>query len=229
MIKKPRDIPLKILKLEALLRRLPQFHPSRKKLEDELAKNYAGYRGEQAVDYQLKFLKEDNWQFLFNVRLAGIKDTFFQMDSLLISDRFLVLLEIKNISGTLIFDQEFNQLIRVTSEQEDSYLDPLLQLQRQKVQMQTWLQTYKNPQIPISSLVVISQPSTRIKATSNPTTLAKKVVHAAALPDMIHSFSTIYKDPILTKNEVNKLTKLLMKHNIESNPNVLNQFQINPN
>ncbi len=46
LIKKAREIPVKILKLEALLRRLALNHQRRKKIGEELAKSYAGYRGE---------------------------------------------------------------------------------------------------------------------------------------------------------------------------------------
>ena len=53
MIKKFRPIPNEILKLEALLRRLIMNYPDRNNLEKELAKSYAGFRGEQALDYHI--------------------------------------------------------------------------------------------------------------------------------------------------------------------------------
>lgn len=63
MIKKERKIPLSIQKIEALLRRLPDDHPMRDKMKEDLAKSWAGYRGEQSVDYYLSFLQKKNLLF----------------------------------------------------------------------------------------------------------------------------------------------------------------------
>lgn len=48
MIVKERKIPLSILKLQALLRRLPSPHPKVPVIMKELNKKEAGYRGECA-------------------------------------------------------------------------------------------------------------------------------------------------------------------------------------
>lgn len=61
MIVKERKIPMKILKLEALLRRLPSKHLKRFHIEEELAISKAGFRGEQTIDYYFGFIsKEDH-------------------------------------------------------------------------------------------------------------------------------------------------------------------------
>ncbi|WP_243292865.1 hypothetical protein [Bacillus sp. FJAT-47783] len=56
MIKKERTKPIKLKKLEALIRRLSSTHPKRPLVQKELAKHLAGYRGEQSIDYHLSHL-----------------------------------------------------------------------------------------------------------------------------------------------------------------------------
>ncbi|WP_052343803.1 hypothetical protein [Bacillus massiliigorillae] len=59
MILKERTYPLLATKYEALLRRLPDKHPKKKIIENELGKIIAGYRGEKSLDYYLSFLPSD--------------------------------------------------------------------------------------------------------------------------------------------------------------------------
>ncbi|MFL0364403.1 hypothetical protein ACH0BF_15460 [Pseudobacillus sp. 179-B 2D1 NHS] len=54
MIVKERKVPVKILKLEALLRRLPDHHIKRPLIEEELAISKAGFRREQSIDFYLE-------------------------------------------------------------------------------------------------------------------------------------------------------------------------------
>ena len=47
MIIEERKLPVKILTLEALLRRLPDNHPARLQIEEEYGIMMAGYKGER--------------------------------------------------------------------------------------------------------------------------------------------------------------------------------------
>lgn len=110
MIVKERKMPVHLLQLEALLRRLPAHHPKRNVVAENLAKFMAGYKGEQAIEYPLSFLSETKYSILHDIRLFDQKH-YFQIDALIVSSCFLLFLEVKNIIGTLIFDAKFNQLI----------------------------------------------------------------------------------------------------------------------
>ncbi|MGM0874073.1 MAG: hypothetical protein ACQEWV_04595 [Bacillota bacterium] len=59
MIIKEKELPIKIKKLEALLRRLPKGHSKCSYVEEEFAKRMAGYKGEKSLEYYLSFLDED--------------------------------------------------------------------------------------------------------------------------------------------------------------------------
>ncbi len=57
MIIKERHIPLAILKLEALLRRLPSNHSKIPQIKDELGKRMAGFKGEVSLDFPLDVIQ----------------------------------------------------------------------------------------------------------------------------------------------------------------------------
>ncbi|MFV2047371.1 nuclease-related domain-containing protein [Metabacillus sp. YM-086] len=103
MIVKKREIPLIILKLQALLERIRPGQIKVPEIKNDLSKRLAGYKGEKAVDYQLSFLPEDNFYILNDIRLKE-SGRYFQMDSLLLNRYYLIKLEIKNIAGTIYFD-----------------------------------------------------------------------------------------------------------------------------
>ncbi|MBM7660464.1 hypothetical protein JOC85_001236 [Bacillus mesophilus] len=126
MIAKKRNYPIRIKKLEALLRRLPKSHMKRGDIEEELAKSYAGFRGEQSMNYHFDYLDKKKYTIIHDLRLFD-QNHYFQMDTLILSTRFLLIVEIKNIIGTLIFDKSFQQLIRSYNGKEDAFHNPLIQ------------------------------------------------------------------------------------------------------
>ncbi|QNG59522.1 NERD domain-containing protein [Bacillus sp. PAMC26568] len=93
MIKKERKAPIKLLKLEAMIKRLPQSHRMRASASEELAKLKAGYKGEQAIDYYLNDLPVDQYIILHGLRLAHSKTEFFQIDTLLLTQRCFFILK----------------------------------------------------------------------------------------------------------------------------------------
>lgn len=221
MIVKEREVPLKILKLEALLRRLSLNHPSLPRIKEDLAKSYAGYRGEQSLDYYFELLPEQNYFILHDVRLSFKNDLYFQIDTLILTPYFFLILEVKNISGTLHFDQTFHQLIRTTSEVEEAFPDPILQVQRQTSQFTTWLLKTKFPPIPVFSFVVVSNSSSIIKSAP-----ANKVIRPGMLADKIKNLHTSYPNEIMSLKDLRKLSRLLLKTHTPLNQDVLQLYNI---
>lgn len=127
MIVKDRKKPIKLKMAEALLRRLPQQHFKRREIADEYKKRLAGYNGEQEMDYFLKELDE-NFIIINDLRLNN-QGVYFQIDSLILSKKEIIILEAKNISGTLYFDRKFKQLVRILDGKEEGFRDPLSQVE----------------------------------------------------------------------------------------------------
>ncbi|MEK0223591.1 nuclease-related domain-containing protein [Bacillus proteolyticus] len=222
MIVKEREMPVYLLQLDALLRRLPTYHPKRNMVAENLAKFMAGYKGEQAIEYPLSFLSETEYSILHDIRLFDQKH-YFQIDTLIVSSRFLLFLEIKNIIGTLIFDAKFNQLIRIADGTwEEGFPDPILQLKRQEMQLRKWLSLHGLYNIPMESLVVISSPRTIIKTSDE--ILPSKIIHGANLPNRIKQIENQYKEEAIgnTKGLINQI----MNENFPQRQNILAQYKI---
>ncbi|MBD1382556.1 nuclease-related domain-containing protein [Metabacillus arenae] len=225
MIRKERKIPISLLKYEALLRRIQPSHPKRAKIEEEYAKSRAGYYGEQSLDYYLKTLHDKKYYIFHDLRLS-VNSSFFQIDSLLISQQFILVIEMKNISGTIYFDDKFKQLVRTINGKEEGFPDPILQAERHKSMLFDWIKFHKIPCPPIEYLIVISKPSTIIKTPPSNRNLPHKVIHNANLPSMIKEFERKNVFEKLSIKEMRKLSNLLIKKDSPYSQDILKKFNI---
>jgi len=120
MIAKERGVPIKLQKLEILLRRISFLHPKMPKIKEDYLKVKAGYMGEKSLDYYLSFLPEEQYYIFHYLRLP-YQNHHFQIDTLILSPYFIPIFEVKNISGTITFDYNFNQLIRAKEGLEQAF------------------------------------------------------------------------------------------------------------
>ncbi|MGX2961697.1 nuclease-related domain-containing protein [Peribacillus sp. JNUCC 23] len=79
-------------------------------VQTEISKNQAGFNGKQSLDYHLSFISSTDHLILHNLRILGEK-YYFQIDALILTTRFFLIIDAKDYSGTLYFDSTHNQLI----------------------------------------------------------------------------------------------------------------------
>ncbi|MCA1029570.1 NERD domain-containing protein [Bacillus timonensis] len=226
MIKKERDIPLKLRKLEALQRRLPKTHIKREEVDTQFARSKAGYLGEQSIDYHLDFLDKD-YLILHDLRLF-LDPHYMQIDTLILTPSFFLILEVKNFSGTLLFDQSFEQLIRLSEDREEAFPNPLLQVSRQQSQLGLWLKKHRIVEdIPVEGFVVIASPYTILKSDARHGGEAvRKVIHSEKLVKKVGVLEKRYRDERFCKKDLRKIANLMVKKHERANPDVLAQFGI---
>ncbi len=226
MIEKERVMPRMILMLQALLRRLPLNHPKKQLISDELGKRMAGYKGETALDYTLSFLDPRNHFILHDLRIP-LKDSFFQIDTLLITRTFILIIEVKYLAGVVYFDPVFNQLIQTKDGSEFALPDPTLQIKRQESQLVKWLNKLGFPSIPIYSYVVMSNDRTIIKTSPDNKSLNKVVIHRHSLLDKINRLENACGgiENVSNKN-IKKLIRTFKRQHQEANPSILERFNI---
>lgn len=225
MIVKKIEIPLKILALKALLRRIPLNHPKRYLIQDELTRRLVGFQGELAVNYHLEELPEESYHIFHGIRLKS-GNHFFQIDFLLISSYFALIIETKNYAGTIKFHTKSEQLIRDKNGLEKALPNPLPQVKRHKTLLQNWLSEHKFPNLQIETLIVFSNPSTIIKADDQ--RIFRAVCPSSSLLQRIQEKEQYHKTENLPPKEVKKLSKTILKNHIEDIPNLLEQYQISP-
>lgn len=224
MIVKERFIPTKIIKNETLLRRLLENHPKWIHIDKDLAKRKAGYNGEKATDYYVKKLPNQEFFNLFDLRLQ-INHDFFQIDTLILSTTFALILEIKNISGSLYFDHTFKQLIRTLNDIENGFICPIVQAERHVSKLNKWFLSRKIS-LPIEYLVVISNPSTIIKTDPHNIKAIDKVIHAHELVEKVEMIRKKHFEEKFSMKEVKKLAKQIVKNHTPLPYNPLKYYQI---
>ncbi|WP_226681199.1 nuclease-related domain-containing protein [Sutcliffiella horikoshii] len=129
-------------KLDALLRRLPPQHEKYSQIESELGKRRSGDFGENSIDYYLSQLSGIQDYIVVKCARLLLNNHHFQMDTLLLFPSFFILLETKHLTGTLLFDPDYQQFIQIKKEDinhEISRQDPILQVKMQYNQFKRWL------------------------------------------------------------------------------------------
>ncbi|HWO74583.1 MAG TPA: nuclease-related domain-containing protein [Bacillus sp. (in: firmicutes)] len=211
MISLTRSIPIQILIIEALFRRLSPNHRMLPKLREEYNKRKKGLAGENKIDYYLEFLPPNQFHIFHGLRLI-CDNRPFQIDTLLISRKFILLIEVKNISGKLYFDEVYKQLIWTNDDGDEQVIqDPLEQVKRQSRQFVKWIGSHHN--IPIEHLVVIGNPRTYIDPKSGPV-YRNHILHAHALEEKVQEISSNYQTDLLSHKAFKQLiTQILNSHN----------------
>ncbi|TCP31334.1 nuclease-like protein [Scopulibacillus darangshiensis] len=214
MIVKEFSIPVIILCLEAIFRRLPKGHPLKLKIEEELTYYRSGYSGEKSMTYYLNLLKDSRYYILRGIRLNNDIGLFYQMDILLLSPFFIHIIEVKNHSGTIYFDKHFNQMIRISGGSEKRFANPLAQVNRQLLQYKHWVKKNGFPIMPIETTVVMSHPKVILKTDPENKHILTKVILAENFLDRIQELEEKHHRCMIDTECVNKMsTKLIKDHN----------------
>lgn len=125
MFIKERTPPIELKWLPRLLRRLPRHHSSWPNVEKAHYMMKAGYGGEIEIDRRLRHLRWKDCLFIGDLQLSH---AYCQIDTIVLTPYFALILEVKNYSGTLIFDEESMHLRQITRQgQAVGYHSPVTQ------------------------------------------------------------------------------------------------------
>lgn len=226
MIAKRRTFPLRILIDEALLRRLPQNHPKRQEILRDLLIRRAGLRGEKEIDYYLSLLNENDFYILQDLRLP-LGANHFQMDFLLLSPQFALIIENKHMPGIIEFDSDFSQVLRRHNDKTEVYDDPIVQVNRQLNQLQTWLKLHRIPLLPFEFLVTYSHPGSILQNPSKNPEIYNRICRSTKLVMKINEYQTRHQKEFLTAKDLKKMIKLLIKSH-EPEGSHLHKFNLSP-
>ena len=212
MLIKEREIPLIIPYFEALLRRLPRKSTIRPKIEENLLKAWAGYHGECKADRQISTIDNPHI-FTLNDLCIPVGKSFFQIDTLIFTKNFIMILEIKNIAGTMEFGSEFDQFSRTLKGEVTGFPNPISQANRNMIHLTQWLHMKKLPMPPIEFLVVFTN-SSSIISTKNQN--KNSIDRAIKIEDLVARYLTILNGysrskPILDVKTMKMVSNLLMK------------------
>lgn len=156
MIIKYRNKPAKIAGYEALLKRLPAHHAKRGKIQEKLNAAKAGHGGEERLDELLEFFDPPYpYLLLQDVELPNK----CQVDTMMITQSCIFLLEVKNMSGILRFQENPSALHQITPVgATKSYKSPVVQTETAQLKIEKLLKLLNYP-LRVQSAIVIAYPS----------------------------------------------------------------------
>jgi hypothetical protein len=223
-----RTGPIKINQLIALLRRILKYHPKWPLIEQELYRKKAGLWGEREVDKKLKRINQDKYLIIRDLRLPNGDGTFFQIDTLVLSTCFILIIEAKNITGSLYFDLVNHQFYRICDDgKKESFSDPVSQARLHLQQLRQWLLKHKFPTIFIDYLVAMTNPNSVFHIIQNGHPAAKKICANAGLTWEIDNLEEQFKKELITDKELRKIAKALLKAHTPLQPSeILQQYGI---
>jgi hypothetical protein len=138
-----------------------------------------------------------------------------------------MLLEVKNLMRDLYFDHQFDQMIRTRNGIKETFPDPVNQVELQKEYFAKWLIQNKFPEIPLYTLVVITNPRSHISISPlYKKEKAQKIIRGRILASKIMEFINATSAQILGKKDMNKLSALLIKQNEPNNSDLLSTYNI---
>ena len=210
MIAKRRTTPRRILVNEALMRRLPSNHPKRPDILKDLLIKRAGFKGEQDIDYYISLLNENDFNILQDLRIP-LGTNYFQIDFLLLSTKFAMLIENKNMPGIIEFDPAFKQVFRRYNDSTEVYDCPVDQVKRQVYQFRNWLKNHNINPLPLEFLVTYSNHGSILQNPSKNQEIYNRVCKGGQLVFKVEEFQKLHQREVLPIKELKKLTKLLIK------------------
>ncbi|MYL71498.1 hypothetical protein GLW00_11565 [Halobacillus litoralis] len=219
----PREKSLELLKLESLLNRISTHHPLREEIANRHGRLSAGHFGETTADHYMEYLPR---RCLQDVRLHdGIQP--LQIDTLLISKKCLVILEVKNYKGGLHFDLDQQKLIRTIEGKSEIFQDPFIQVELQKFQLNRWIKRSGFPSIPIYSFIVIANSNASLTFQGEDLSKRKRVIFVKQLPTHLTTFIESFKgENVWTDDHLNEFSSRTKAEYIPYDLNVMKQYGI---
>lgn len=206
MFAKPIEVPFHVMQYEYLSHRLISSSPRKKAVEKQLARYRTGFRGESALGYPLQFVPQNHLLY-HNLRFPD-RANFFQLDFLVLTRSFLLILEVKNLKGIITLNG--HQMIRSLNNESEAYPDPVIQALRHQSQLNDWLDRKNLSGLPIKSLVVFGS---RSVLNFEDKTRAAWCIMPDTVPFRIAELNDRFQKEVLSKNECEELkNSLLVDH-----------------
>lgn len=218
--------PQRLFLTEILKIRLIIGHSKYQEIEKDLAKRWAGYWGEIALANYVKELPHDKYLIFHDLQLQ-INGIHFQIDTLLLSKNYILIIEAKNIAGTLTFDNVFKQLIRTHEDgTEESFEDPRVQCQRLQSLLRNWLVKNGSNLLPVDSLVFFKSTSTILKTNPGDKTDFSRVCKGRDLFNKIEGMEQRYHQEKINTETMTKIGKLLLSQHSQQPIDILKEYNL---
>ena len=217
-----RDKPRMLIGLPRLVARLPVNSVEREEFEQRYQRIQVGYSGELKVDDFLESLNlPSSTRILKNIELSLEGGQSFQIDLLVISEKYILLFEVKNIAGELTFESNPNQLVRNLQGRVTKMDCPVTQLLNTKSYLERWLKQ-RGYSISVMSKIIWANQQAFIKVAPE----NASVIFMKEIPLLLKALES-YPE-IMNLKDIEHLIESIKRHQVVYNPFPLREyFRIN--
>lgn len=207
MILKHRTPPPEIFQLASLLKRIPPAHPQFPHWTEKLRRISAGYHGEQRVDSLWHEIDIPIPHFFIHDLFIQKPKSSHQMDTVLVTSRFILILEIKSISGVLNFDSQTRQFSRTNKDGSiDGLRNPDDQIRRHEKWIAQFLEERKIA-LPVIGAIIFAYPSAVIASKAG----NRILIQSSGLPYLLDELLSVHNHDALSKTLTKKLAAQLLR------------------
>lgn len=174
---------------------------------ESLGRLQSGQYGENRLDREWEQLDFPSPHFLLhNFEFKDEHHSPHQIDTIFLCQHFLLLIEIKNISGSVQYTEEHYQFTRIKEDGTvETLTDPFAQISRHARSLKHLMHKH-HVNLPIESAIVITMPSTRIS--SVPTKIP--IFHQAGIQMFMDSLMKKYGQELLPYHELERISQTLL-------------------
>ncbi|WP_262499749.1 NERD domain-containing protein [Planococcus sp. ANT_H30] len=206
LIIKTRTKPPQIFQLESLLQRMPTVHPRHPHWTEKLRRITAGYHGELRVDSFWHEIDLSLPHYFIHDLFIQKEKSSHQIDSVLVTSRFVLVLEIKSISGLLNFDPTLRQFSRTNKDGSiDGMNNPDDQLRRHEKWLEQFLRKQRI-QLPVVGAIIFTYPSSVIQSRAG----SRIMIQSSGLPHLMEQLLIRHPHDVLSKKKTEVLAKNLL-------------------
>ncbi|EON74043.1 nuclease-related domain-containing protein [Lysinibacillus sphaericus] len=211
-----REKPLKLLWLEAIQRRLKKGDARISYYAEQFRRLDAGFAGEKRVDREWdEIICPNTFFILHNLLLTNGANHTHQLDTLFICNRFMLIIEIKNINGRLDFNGNTHQCTRTKPDGTvEGFPNAINQIHRHIQFLKVFSQ---NHSLPIEGAIILSNPSAIIATHPN----SVPIFHVSGLQSHLQLLFNKYPKSLLTNEQLSRFVQRFRDHH---QPQVLPPF-----
>ncbi|HWI48791.1 MAG TPA: nuclease-related domain-containing protein [Rummeliibacillus sp.] len=182
--------------------RLPHNHSKQQTLIEESYSFLAGLQGEQLIDQFINQTKiSGQFVYLPNITITLTPNKKSQIDSLMITEKYILIVEVKNMKGELFFEPFPAQLIQKTEEGEKAYSCPQIQAITAAYNMKEFCMENIILDLPIYCVIAMPNRKTIIRKPPKKV----KLLFGRELPLYIEELNSL--PSLLNKAQIKKLVK----------------------
>jgi len=210
MLLKKREVSSKQRVLEMIERRLPKSHAKYDYFQEMLGRTKAGIFGEQRVDREWREIYLEHAYYLLHdveLKAESAAGSTHQLDTLFMSQHFVLIVEIKNIVGHVEYMEDNHQFIRITSDgRVDGFRNPFDQVKRHARFLRRLFQM-SGHHIPIEYIVVFANPNMIMTSSF----LSQPIIHVSGLAEKIDQLFKQHQQVCLSEKDLRELSAHILK------------------